>query len=151
VEEQAEEDRQTLCLHPRWNDVRVRLASMLRLLDKSDESVELLRRAVLSDTSCGEGWFHLGLNFVDAEAFDRAILAFESGLLLDAKRSSAEYRLGLVYCGELEFDLTMEAAGGLDEDMQRQVWVVLDALGLCDPPDALPLATPLAATTSARA
>jgi hypothetical protein len=44
----------------------------------------------------------------------------------------------------------METAAGLDPDMQRQVWVVLDAMGLCDPPDALPLATPATATANAR-
>ena len=45
----------------------------------------------------------------------------------------------------------MEEAGGLDEDMQRQVWVALDAMGLCDPPDALPIASPAPATGNARA
>jgi len=151
VAEQIEEDRLLLQQHPRWNDVRVRLASMLRLLDQMDEAVELLRRAVLSDTSSADAWLALGLNFVDADSLDRAILAFQSGLLLDQKRAAAEYQVGLIYCGELEFDLSMEAAGGLDEDMQRQVWVSLDAMGLCDPPDALPIATPAPATANARA
>ena len=151
VKEQIEEDRQTLERHPRWNDVRVRLAGMLRLLDQMDEAVELLRRAVLADTSSGDAWFGLGLNFVDADSLDRAILAFQSGLLLDQKRTTDEYQLGLIYCGELEFDLAMEEAGGLDEDMQRQVWVALDAMGLCDPPDALPIASPAPATVNARA
>jgi tetratricopeptide (TPR) repeat protein len=150
VEEQIEEDRQILAQHPQWNDVRVRLAGMLRLLDQMDESVELLRRAILSDTAGGDAWFALGLTFVDADSLDRAILAFQSGLVLDGKRTEAEYRIGLMYCGELEFDLAMEAAGELDADMQRQVWVVLDALGLCDPPDALPIATPAPATANAR-
>jgi tetratricopeptide (TPR) repeat protein len=151
VEEQIEEDRLTLQQHPRWNDVRVRLAGMLRLLDQMDEAVELLRRAVLADTSSADAWLGLGLNFVDTDSLDRAILAFQSGLLLDQKRATAEYQLGLIYCGELEFDLSMEEAGGLDEDMQRQVWVSLDAMGLCDPPDALPIATPAPATVNARA
>ncbi|HEV8607729.1 MAG TPA: tetratricopeptide repeat protein [Tepidisphaeraceae bacterium] len=151
IEEQIDEDQRTLVRHPRWNDVRVRLAGMLRLLDRMDEAVELLRRAVLSDTSCGDAWFQLGLNFVDTDNLDRAILAFQSGLVLDGKRADAEYRVGLIYCGELEFDLAMEVAGGLDDDMQRQVWVVLDAMGLCDPPDALPIATPVPATANARA
>lgn len=151
VAEQIEQDRQLLSRHPRWNDVRVRLAGMLRLLDQSDESVELLRKAILSDTSSCDAWFALGLNFVDADSLDRAILAFQSGLVLDSKRSQAEYRLGLLYCGELEFDLAMEAAGDLDEDMQRQAWVVLDAMGLCDPAEAMPIASPALATDNARA
>jgi tetratricopeptide (TPR) repeat protein len=150
VAEQIEEDRQTLARHPRWNDVRVRLATMLRLLDQMDESVELLRRAILSDTASGDAWFALGLNFVDADSLDRAILAFQSGLVLDGKRTEAEYRLGLLYCGELEFDLAMEAAGELDDDVQRQVWVVLDALGLCDQAETLPIATPAPAVANAR-
>jgi tetratricopeptide (TPR) repeat protein len=150
VAEQVEEDRQLLTNHPRWNDVRVRLAGMLRLLDQTDESVELLRRAILSDTASGDAWFALGLNFVDSDRLDRAILAFQSGLVLDSKRSEAEYRLGLLYCGEVEFDLSMEVAGELDEDMQRQVWVVLDAMGLCDPAESLPNASPVAAEANAR-
>src|SRR5207249_98880 len=83
VTEQIDEDQLTLLRHPRWNDVRVRLSSMMRLLERMDESVELLRRAVLADTSCAEAWFALGLNFVDGEAFDRAILAFQSGMVLE--------------------------------------------------------------------
>jgi len=150
VAEQVEEDRQLLTNHPRWNDVRVRLAGMLRLLDQTDESVELLRRAILSDTASGDAWFALGLNFVDSDSLDRAILAFQSGLVLDSKRSEAEYRLGLLYCGEVEFDLSMEVAGELDEDMQRQVWVVLDAMGLCDPAESMPNASPVAAEANAR-
>src|SRR5258705_13063413 len=112
VEEQIDEDQITLLRHPRWNDVRVRLASMLRLVERMDEAVEMLRRAVLADTSCTDAWFALGLNFVDAEAFDRAILAFQAGLVLDRRQSEAEYRLGLIYCGELEFDFSMEKGGG---------------------------------------
>src|SRR5258705_7835688 len=119
-----EEDRQFVSQHPQWNDVCVRLAAMLRLLDQNEESVELLRRAILADTASGDAWFGLGLNFVDADNLDRAILAFQSGLVLDRKRTEVEYRIGLLYCGELEFDLAMETAGGLDELMQRQVWVV---------------------------
>jgi tetratricopeptide (TPR) repeat protein len=150
VAEQIEEDREILSHHPRWNDVRVRLAGMLRLLDQMDEAVELLRRAILSDTSSGDAWFAMGLSFVDSDNLDRAILAFQSGLVLDARRTEAEYRLGLLYCGELEFDLAMEAAGELDQDMQRQAWVVLDAMGLCDPAETLPIATPAPATANAR-
>jgi len=150
VEEQIDEDRHILAQHPQWNDVRVRLAGMLRLLDQMDESVELLRRAILSDTAGGDAWFALGLTFVDSDSLDRAILAFQSGLVLDGKRTEAEYRIGLMYCGELEFDLAMEAAGELDEDMQRQVWVVLDAMGLCDPSESLPIASPVAAEANAR-
>ena len=150
VAEQIEEDRQLLNRHPRWNDVRVRLAGMLRLLDRMDESIELLRKAILSDTSSGDAWCALGLNFIDTDSLDRAILAFQSGLVLDSKRSEAEYRLGLLYCGETEFNLAMEAAGELDEDMQRQAWVVLDAMGLCEPAEALPIATPAPATSNVR-
>ena len=123
---------------------------MLRLLDQMDEAVELLRRAVLADTASGDAWFGLGLNFVDADSLDRAILAFQSGLLIDQKRVSAEYRLGLIYCGELEFDLSMEGAGRLDEDMQRQVWVSLDAMGLCEEPDGVAVASAAVATVKAR-
>jgi len=92
----------------------------------------------------------MGLSFVDADSLDRAILAFQSGLVLDTRRTEAEYRLALLYCGELEFDLAMEAAGQLDEDMQRQAWVVLDAMGLCDPAETMPIATPAPATANAR-
>ncbi|HMC11071.1 MAG TPA: tetratricopeptide repeat protein, partial [Pirellulaceae bacterium] len=151
VAEQIEEDRNILERHPRWNDVRIRLAGMLRLLDQMDEAVELLRRAILADTSSADAWFAMGLSFVDSGNLDRAILAFESGLVLDSRRSEAEYRLGLLYCGEVEFDLAMEAAGALDEDMQRQAWVVLDSMGLCDQSETLPVATPAVATASARA
>ena len=151
VAEQIEEDRNILERHPRWNDVRIRLAGMLRLLDQMDEALELLRRAILADTSSADAWFAMGLSFVDSGNLDRAILAFESGLVLDSRRSEAEYRLGLLYCGEVEFDLAMEAAGALDEDMQRQAWVVLDSMGLCDQSETLPVATPAVATASARA
>ena len=42
------------------------------------------------------------------------------------------------------------SAGDLDDDMQRQAWVVLDAMGLCDPAEVMPIASPALTMDNAR-
>ena len=60
--------------------------------------------------------------------------ALETAIQIKPEYADLHYRLGLIYCSEMEFDLAMErmeqavALNRNNPDFQRQVWIVLQGM-----------------------
>ena len=131
VSEQIDRDASALAAYPSWTDVRVRRAMLLRLVGRSGEARGLLRQVLAEESGCGQGWLQLGLLLAErgqgkkaAESLGRAIGV--AGVELD-------YRIGLICCGDLEFDLAMEAVEASDAEpgeVQRRIWGVSEEMRL---------------------
>jgi tetratricopeptide (TPR) repeat protein len=136
VAEQIAKDRMVLAAHPRWNDVKVRLGMLLRLLGRGGEAMAYLRPVVNEEPGYRQAWMQLGLVHADRRAPRKAAAAFASAIDLDPHLLETEYRLSLIYCGSLEFELAMEKLeeqpGG--NDIIRRIWVTIDGLRMCPTP-----------------
>lgn len=133
VAEQIAKDRMVLAAHPRWNDVKVRLGMLLRLLGRGGEAMAYLRPVVEEEPGYRQAWMQLGLVHADRRAPRKAAAAFASAIDLDPKLLETEYRLSVIYCGSLEFELAMEKLEEQPDgnDILRRIWVTIDGLRMC--------------------
>jgi hypothetical protein len=70
---------------------------------------------------------------IDERQVNLATTVIRTALELDEAGAKLQYRLGLIYCGELEFDLAMEAMEHVSiqpDDVQRRIWREIDAMML---------------------
>jgi tetratricopeptide (TPR) repeat protein len=136
VIDQIARDEMTIAMHPSWTDVRVRQAMLMRLAGRYDEAKRHLKRLVRDEPGCAEAWLQLGLVHADQSEPQKAIRALKKSLRLNCERAELNYRIGLIYCGELEFDLAMESIEESDPasvEVQRHVWTTLEAMQLIGP------------------
>ncbi|MGE5609373.1 MAG: tetratricopeptide repeat protein [Bacillota bacterium] len=134
--DQIARDEMTIAMHPSWTDVRVRQAMLMRLAGRYEKAKRHLRRLVRDEPGCAEAWLQLGLVYVDQSEPQKAIQALKKALRLNQERAELNYRIALIYCGELEFDLAMENIEECDPasvEVQRHVWTVLEAMQLIGP------------------
>jgi Tfp pilus assembly protein PilF len=145
LEVQVEQDQAVLMEHDNLPPVRLRHAMLLRLLGRAEEAWQSLRHAVRDDPSCERVWIQVALTRADQWDTREAMRAIERSLAFDCDRARALYDLGLLYCGQTEFDLAMEQwteAQGADAD--RLIWSMIDDLHLLGP-TALRTAVPAGA------
>lgn len=133
VLEQIERDAAATDAHPSWTEVRMRRGMLLWLIGRHEEAEELMREQVRREPACSEAWLQLGLLLAERSRAGKAADAIGKGLIPDGRTAELEYRIGLIYCGELEFDLATELAeesGARPAEVQRRVWGVIDGLQL---------------------
>jgi tetratricopeptide (TPR) repeat protein len=134
VELQIEHDRAVLMERADLTPVRLRQAMLLRLLNRGEEAEQSLRGAIEQDPSCERTWIQLALSRADQWDAREAMGAIARSLAFDCDRARGLYELGLLYCGQLEFDLVMESwteRNGSDGDFL--IWSLIDDLHLTGP------------------
>jgi tetratricopeptide (TPR) repeat protein len=129
-------DRYELVLadHPTWTDVRVRYGMLLKLVGRWKEAAVAFDQATRQNPSYVEAWVQLA--FAKREIGDTpgAMKALETAIQIKPEYADLHYRLGLIYCSEMEFDLAMErmeeavALNQKNPDFQRHLWLVLEGL-----------------------
>lgn len=137
VEQVVAHNEIVLHMHPSWTDVRLQQARLQRLLGQNEEAYETLRTLVLEDPSLADAWLHLGLILHEMNRPDDAASALANAMDLDANMATLQYQLGLAYCGELEFDLTMERIEETcprPRDIQRRIWTEIETMQLSSGP-----------------
>ncbi|HEX2973577.1 MAG TPA: tetratricopeptide repeat protein, partial [Tepidisphaeraceae bacterium] len=95
-----------------------------------------LRHLVREEPGCTEAWLQLGLALADHSQPEKAMRSLKKALRLNETRAELNYRIGLIYCGELEFDLAMEGIEESDPaslEIQRHVWAALESMQLVGP------------------
>lgn len=133
VADQVQRDEVLLARHPGWADLRLRQAMLMRLVAWEDQAKAHLRRLVKEDPYCSGAWLQLGLLLAGRGRTRKAVQMLGYALRVDGRGSELGYRLGLISCGALEFDLAMEraeASAATPVDVQRQVWGVIEAMHL---------------------
>lgn len=133
LEDQIERDYMLLANHPAWSDVALRLALLLRLVHKPQEARKLLIRTIFDDPTCSHAWLQLGLLLHEARQARRAADTLGRAFCLDCRQLQLDYRLALIVCGEIEFDLAIECLEQNDPhpaDVQRRIWTQIDSLHL---------------------
>ncbi|MFI5379006.1 MAG: tetratricopeptide repeat protein [Tepidisphaerales bacterium] len=133
IEDLLSRGLQTLARHGMWNDVRLHCGMLQLMLGRSEQARATFRQAVTIDANSTEAWLQLGLSLADAGQHDAARKAFGRALTFDSRRGRLDYQLGLIRCGRLEFELTLEKledAGPDAVDVNRRLWVAVDELHL---------------------
>jgi tetratricopeptide (TPR) repeat protein len=134
LESQVERYHGILDQHPTWTDIRLRCGMLLKLLGRCEEAVECFEQATRENPALTEGWVQAGLTRHQLGDTAGALAALETAIQVKPEYADLHYRLGLIYCGEMEFDLAMERleeAALLNKqnpDFQRQLWVALEGM-----------------------
>lgn len=134
VELQIEQDQAVLMERADLTPVRLRHAMLLRLLNRAEEAEQSLRGAIEQDPSCERTWVQFALARSDQWDAREAMRAIERSLAFDCDRARGLYELGLLYCGELEFDLAIESwteRQGAESDYV--IWSLIDDLRMVGP------------------
>ncbi len=129
VEELIERDRMALLAHPTWTDLRVRRAMLLRLVGRSDHARTLLQQVVNQEPACSQAWLQLAFLLAERGHQKKAAHALASAFNVDDVK--LDYRIALICCGDLEFDLAMEALEQTDSDpaeVQRRIWTLINEM-----------------------
>lgn len=131
IEQLLSLDEAELANFPARHDLRLRLGLMLRLSGKPQRAVKVLRELVRENPGCSEGWLHLGLTLAEMGHGAAGRRALAKGIRLEADAAILNYRLGLIYCGQMEFDLAMERIAQQNgEDAAELVMQAVDDLHL---------------------
>ncbi len=136
IEDLLRQATQTLVRHPMWNDVRMHCGLLQRMLGRHRQAQATFKEAVNVDGDCPLAWLQLGLSLSEAGDIAAARDAFARGLSFNARRSLLEYKLGLIQCGRIEFELALERLEQTSQDAvdaNRRVWVAVDDLQLSGP------------------
>lgn len=134
VELQIEQDQAVLMERADLPPVRLRHAMLLRLLNRAEEAEQSLRGAIEHDPSCERTWIQLALTRADQWDVREAMRLIERSLGFDSERARGLYELGLLYCGQLEFDLSMEAwTERQGDDADHLIWSLVDDLHMLGP------------------
>jgi tetratricopeptide (TPR) repeat protein len=136
IEQQIARYEIILADHPGWTDVRVRYGMLLKLVNRIGEASAQFERITLENPACLEAWMQLALvKRANGDAAG-ALAAMETAIQIRPEYADLHYRLGLIYCSEMEFDLALERMehaaelSGKNPDFQRHLWVVLQGLQL---------------------
>ena len=133
IDELIARNEHLLNRHTAWNDVRISTAALLRTAGRPRDSLKLLRKAVRQDPLGRAAWMQMGLTFLSRSEPGRAVRCFEPALRLEPSSARLDYRLALMYCSELEWNLAMERLTEqctAAEDLQRRIWDTIDAMRL---------------------
>lgn len=136
VEQQIARYEFILTDHPSWTDVRVRYGMLLKLVGRFGDAAEQFGQATKQNPGYVEAWVQLALARRSSGDAAGAIQALESAIQIRPEYADLHYRLGLIYCSEMEFDLAMERMehaaelNGGNQDFQRNLWVVLQGMQL---------------------
>ncbi len=129
VMEAIEQNWRTLAAHTQWEDVWLTQAMLLRVVGREAESFQTLRTAALSGGNSSDVWLQLALMLYERLGLPQVTTALANALVLDMRSAQLHYRLALSFCGQLEFDLTMEKLRQeVAEDAQRRVWTALERM-----------------------
>lgn len=145
LETQVERYEMLLEAHPDATDSRVRCGMLHKLLGRPEEAAGQFERATKDDAGCAEAWVQLGLTRHQLGDVGGAVAALEMAIQIRPEYADLHYRLGLIYCGEAEFDLAMERleeAARLNKgnaDFQRQLWAALQGMQMKGRRSAAPL------------
>jgi tetratricopeptide (TPR) repeat protein len=133
IDELIARNERLLERHTAWNDVRIATAALLRIAGRPRDSLKLLRKAVRQDPLGRAAWMQMGLTFLARGESGRAVRCFEPALRLESTAARVDYRLALMYCAELEWNVAMERLTeqcAAAEDLQRCIWDTIDAMRL---------------------
>ena len=125
-----------LAQHPDWTDVRMRYGMVLKLAGQNADAARQFELVTQESPAWVEAWVRLALSRRDAGNAAGAIDALNSALQIRPECAELHYRLGLIYCSEMEFELALErlscaaAMNGQAADFSRQFWAILQGLQL---------------------
>ncbi len=133
IQSLIERDGRILEQHPDHCAIRVRQAILNGLLGYRGRAIEALHAAVAAEPNSHQAWMHLGLALREADQDEAAETALCRSVELDRTWAELHYRLGLICCGGLEFDLAMERLAEAAEttaDAPERIWSAVTAMQL---------------------
>lgn len=113
---------------PEWSDVRIRQGMLFKLAGHWEDAARAFEAATTQNPAQVEAWTHLAMARRELGDIPGAMAALESAIQIKPQQAELHYKLALIYCSEMEFDLALEKleqASALDN---RQIWVALEGL-----------------------
>jgi Tfp pilus assembly protein PilF len=120
--------------HPAWTDVRMRYGMILKLAGRHAEAARQFELVVKDNPAHVEAWLQLAMSRRAAGNDASAREALQQAIQIHPQQCELHYRLGLIYCSEMEFDLALERLqiaaelSGQAADFPRQFWAILQEL-----------------------